>query len=176
MEVNQSDNQADRSENNVTPKSGLKHIVCNFCEDTFDSIRSLMIHKKSHHTEKISACWKFLAGHCEYGEKLCWFSHVQREDNSESKEVNCNICNKTFNTFNNYRHHKKQEHRETVRQCNQNKNKDCKFGDLNCWFHHENDTNLYKKDNQEVTEKMFSMMEKFTKRIVDIENHMNDKN
>ena len=36
--------------------------------------------------------------------------------------------------------------------------------------------NLYKIDNQEVTEKMFSMMEKFTKRIVDIENHMNDKN
>ena len=62
---------------------------------------------------------------------------------------------------------------ETVKEC---KNKECRFGEQSCWYHHANKVNLEKKDNQEITEKIFNMMETFTNRIVNIENHINHEN
>ena len=67
-------------------------------------------------------------------------------------------------------HHKRSEHAEIFQMC-KNMNS-CPY--QNCWFRHEpyksNDQN---NEEQEVTEKILSMMEKFTQRIVKLENMMN---
>ena len=52
----------------------------------------------------------------------------------------------------------------------------CRFVAKNCWFLHEEETLLGESQNQGVTEQIFSMMETFTNRIVEIEKHINDKN
>ena len=135
-----------------------------------------MTHKKNHHEEKISICWKFSAGFCEYGEKLCWFSHVKSTEDTEPTKVSCNICSKTFNNLNDFLHHKKQKHGETVKECKQNLNKKCRFGEHNCWFHHEKEMIVPEKGNQEMTEKLVNMMETFSQRMVEIENHINYTN
>ena len=45
----------------------------------------------------------------------------------------------------------------------------CKYGSEKCWFKHDkNDNNEKQNDNEEVIEKIFQMMEKFTQQIVDI--------
>jgi hypothetical protein len=56
------------------------------------------------------------------------------------------------------------EHAEIVQMC-KNTNS-CTY--QNCWFHHEENN-----EKEEVTEKILSMMEKFTQRIVILENMMN---
>ena len=54
--------------------------------------------------------------------------------------------------------------------------KTCSYGADKCWFHH-NETEDQEKyenqnQNQEITEKLFNMMEKFTERIMKIEKQM----
>ena len=150
-DVGHDDEDQTLEENEVAAKNALNLILCNFCDDTFKSIRSLMTHKKSHHNEKLSVCSNFSAGFCAFGDKLCWFSHDSQ--NEEPAEVNCNICSKTFHDLTDYLQHKKNEHVETLKEC---KNKECRFGEQSCWYHHVNQP---KKDKQEITEKIFSMME-----------------
>ena len=36
-----------------------------------------MEHDKRLHEEKVTLCWKFEAGICDFGESSCWFSHCQ---------------------------------------------------------------------------------------------------
>ena len=60
--------------------------------------------------------------------------------------------------------HKKSEHSEFV-QMFTNANS-CPY--QNCWFLHEHTEQ--NTDKQELTEKILSMMEKFTQRIVNLEN------
>ena len=63
-----------------------------------------------------------------------------------------------------------------MKECYQQKNKKCRFGEQNCWFHHGEEIDKPTKDNKEITKKLFSMIETFTNRIVEIEKHINDKN
>ena len=69
--------------------------------------------------------------------------------------------------------HKRSEHAEIVQIC-KNMNscpyQNCWF-EQNCWFRHE----PYEQNNgkQEVTEKILSVIEKFTQRIVKLENMIN---
>ena len=161
---------------NYDSESNSTLFNCNFCEETFGSTRNLMTHKKKHHEHKLAPCRNFSAGNCHYGEALCWFSHNEGVKNAETREANCNICGKTFSTLNHYLQHKKLEHETTVRECRNDMNNQCRFGDKNCWFIHIKETNLEKKENQQITEQIFGMMETFTKRILELENNINDKN
>ena len=47
-----------------------------------------MEHKKKDHLEKVSLCWKYSSGTCEFGDLNCWFSH------SESS-FKCKMCDET---------------------------------------------------------------------------------
>ena len=50
------------------------------------------------------------------------------------------------------------------------------FGEQHCWFRHDNQKKVIINDKQDVTEQIFQMMEKFTQRILDIENKIIIKN
>ena len=67
--------------------------------------------------------------------------------------------------------HRKKEHSSKVKLCVNSTNGECLYN-LNCWYKHEeiedNDTN----QNQVLFNKIFDMMEKFTHRIVTIENNL----
>ena len=62
--------------------------------------------------------------------------------------------------------HEKNDHIEDVPFCKYDHGKTCAYGDR-CWFRHEKHEML---ENQDLTRKLFSMMEKFTNRIMEIEN------
>ena len=143
-------------------------VSCNFCGLKFEIKKDLMIHKKKEHREKVSICWNFSAGNCELGDSICWFLHMKT---SKSGEVDCNICGKVFPNINNFLKHKKIEHVTSVEECKNGKSNSCKYGDQNCWYRHNSQTNSKENNvNQEVIEKLFNMMEKFTERIFNLEN------
>ena len=77
-------------------------IVCDFCDNIFKNQRDLVRHKieehqqkgetkrtnciqcmyrkeflerKKEHSDRVSVCWKFTCGECEYGIERCWFNH-----------------------------------------------------------------------------------------------------
>ena len=54
----------------------------------------------------------------------------------------------------------------SVPLCIGEESKTCSYSD-HCWFRHERES---MNSNQEMTEKIFNMMEKFTKRMIDVEN------
>jgi hypothetical protein len=37
-------------------------VSCNFCDQKFETRRSLMFHKKSEHIDKVAPCWNFSSG------------------------------------------------------------------------------------------------------------------
>ena len=137
--------------------------VCEFCSETFQTKRLLMEHKKEHHKDKVNACWNFSSGKCEFGDNLCWFLHSETLECSR-KENKCTICGKVFANKSDYMHHRKIEHAEIVQMC-KNTNS-CPY--QNCWFRHQP-----KIEKEDITEKILSMMEKFTQRIVILENIVN---
>merc|ERR1719186_2005279 len=64
-------------------------LSCNFCENKFDKIGNLMAHKKENHSEKVSICWHFTAGICEFGDKKCWFVHSKTKRTVEAVQFEC---------------------------------------------------------------------------------------
>ena len=133
-----------------------------------------MKHKKTEHREKISICRN--AGGCMYGDS-CWFNHDKILEFVEPNIFKCTICGIIFDNINDLMKHKKHEHGKTVKKCN-NGGK-CFFGKQNCWFHHnqENDNDQHHdNENKETTQKLFSMMEKFTNRIIELENQIKPNN
>ena len=150
-------------------KDGGTDHVCDCCNETFQMKRMLMQHKKVHHKDKVNVCWNFSSGKCDFGDNLCWFLHSDSSERSV-KEIKCNICEKVFKNQDDFMHHKKSEHSDFVQMCTNKKT--CPY--QNCWFHHEN--NEQNTEKQEVTEKILSMMEKFTHRIVKLENIINKTN
>ena len=72
-------------------------------------------------------------------------------------------------------HHKKLEHKESVKTCKNNLKNACRFGDAKCWFLHEEETILEKNKKKGITEKIFSIMETFTNRIVKLENEIKNE-
>ena len=141
---------------------------CNFCNEGFKTKKDLMGHKKKEHSEKVDICWNFATGKCEFGADLCWFLHT---NSSKSSEIDCNICGKVFTTRNQFLNHKKMEHVTSVQQCKHEKRNSCPYGAKKCWYLHSlPENNGINNVNQEVIEKIFNMMEQFTKRILTLEN------
>jgi hypothetical protein len=91
----------------------------------------------------------------------------QKKLNDEQKVINHTIYVKVFENKGHFMEHKKSEHSECVQMFTSVNS--CQY--QNCWFRHEH--NERNTDKQEVTEKILSMMEKFTQRIVKLENLIN---
>ena len=70
--------------------------------------------------------------------------------------MKCDFCEELFMNRQDLMFHNKKEHEEKVQICWNFKKGNCLFGDSNCWFLHT-----------------FSMMGKFTNRIMEIENKVN---
>ena len=143
-------------------------IECNLCEDTFENKGDVMKHKKKEHTKKVDICWNYAGGKCEFEEEKCWFIH---KDENRSK-FECTSCDKTFAAQAKLLHHRKRHHVDSVPSCRNVISGACKYGE-NCWFNHgdslnssKNENNEKQNDNEEVIEKIFKMMEKFTQQIV----------
>ena len=145
---------------------------CQYCDENFTLLKDLMGHKKTQHEEKISLCWYFFNKSCTFGDK-CWFSHKIYDS---QEEENCNICGKSFITMTLYMKHMKSEHYGIVKDCKNFKEGKCSYNE-NCWFKHqgihkkenENIEDVDNENNAEMMKKIFEIVEKFTKRIVDVE-------
>ena len=104
-----------------------EHHLCNFCSKSFEQKNDLMMHKKEKHEEKVSACWKYILGTCDFGDMNCWFIHNLK---NPMPQVKCKICEETFLIKSEYQHHMKLNHASTVQHCrNLIRNGECKYGD-----------------------------------------------
>ena len=76
--------------------------------------------------------------------------------------------------------HRKKEHHESIPLCKGAGNGMCHFGSSKCWYNHieEEDMNenedieLVNDKNQKVIEKLFDIVDKFTQRILHLENNL----
>lgn len=112
-------------------------LYCNFCEETFLNKKDLMKHKKNIHTDRVSICWRFANGTCDFGDQNCWFSHMKSKNDLETANFECRSCGKDFRFSSELLNHRKQEHIHLVPLCRNSNNNTCKFGTLKCWFVHE---------------------------------------
>ena len=141
-------------------------LECNFCAKKFETKKELMVHKKKEHREKVKVCWNYSSGKCEFVENDCWFLHT-----NTSSEIDCNFCGKVFLNIDQLLNHKKNDYSFSIQQCKHEKSNACKYGAQKCWYRHISQTNNEETHvNEEVIEKLFSMMEQFTKRIMNLEN------
>ena len=158
---------------NETPNIEAKQsngLNCKICEKAFNSKRDLMEHRKKEHTESVNVCWNFSSGKCGYGDEKCWFTH----DKISKSIFKCNFCGKTFESQSEFLTHRIQYHRQIVPPCRNLQNGKCPYTNENCWFNHngneimnENENNDAEiEENKEVIQKIFQMMENFTKEIM----------
>lgn len=139
-------------------------LQCNFCDEGFDFKSQLMEHRKKNHTESVQLCWNFSSGKCGYGDDKCWFLHCK----ASKSEMKCNFCDKTFASQSEFLTHRKRYHKQIVPPCRNLQNGKCGYTNENCWFNHnENENNdiIEIEENKEVIQKIFQMMENFTKEI-----------
>ena len=144
---------------------------CNFCDEVFEVLRELMIHKKDSHKEKVTNCWQFTSGSCPFGDQKCWFLH---EIESNPLPYTCNLCEGKFVSQSQLLSHRKKDHGHKVPKCKNQNNGKCIYSNKTCWFnHYANETideNQAKdkeiEENKEVIQKIFKMMEHFTDEIV----------
>ena len=147
---------------------------CQYCDEKFAVLKDLMVHKKTQHEEKVSSCWYFLNKSCIYGEDKCWFSHERYESHEDENFNICRICGERFSTLTMYMKHMKSEHLEIVKECKNFLEGRCSYN-KNCWFKHEESHKKEKNEevnnenNKEMMNKLFEMVEKYTKRIVNVE-------
>ena len=56
--------------------------ICNFCDESFQTLPEVMKHSKSIHTSSVPHCKPFLESICFYGDN-CWFVHSESVKKSE---------------------------------------------------------------------------------------------
>ena len=117
---------------------GRNGICCNFCDETFETIDSVMKHTKKTHTDKVKQCILFSEGKCGFGDALCWFLHEVDGIISlqEATTFKCKHCDKVFQTRLGFMNHRKDEHSENVPACRNFLNQACVYGSSRCWFTH----------------------------------------
>ena len=160
-----------------------KGMECHYCSEEFKSKNELMFHRKLNHIEKVQICVNFDDGKCTFGD-TCWFSH----DTSSKKSIQvykCNICEEEFKIKSVYMNHRKAKHSESMPICKYEITGSCQYGFQNCWFNHNkaqidenesineniNEKNFMKNNqNNEIMQKLVEMVEKYTQRIVQLEN------
>ena len=150
-------------------------LSCNFCEKKFKTKGDYMHHKKRDHIDHVENCWNFISGICEFDENSCWFRHSSKNDETNSRDFKCIICDQIFLTKNHFMKHRKEVHENLIPKCKNQSNGKYQYGKDKCWFRHSND----EKDNQEydknlgdenVIQRLFKIIEEMSQRIVKIEN------
>ena len=151
-----------------------QYLTCRYCGVGFDTKDELMVHRKRHHTDAVNLCRDFSNGICPYEDRACWYKHCKAGNDyrPDLTTFKCNSCDETFTTKSGFMYHNKENHKNNISECKQSRSGTCWFGDKKCWFNHNsNDENSEKRndeelsENQEMIEKILSMMENFTKRI-----------
>jgi hypothetical protein len=134
---------------------------CKFCEDSFDSKRELMKHRKKEHSDRVSVCWKFTSGECEYGIEKCWFNH----SSSAKCEIKWKFCEQIFPNQYEFLTHPKQFHVQFVPPCRIVTNGTCNYTNENCWFNHKENGKINEnnekenEENREVIQKIIQLKE-----------------
>ena len=153
-------------------------VYCDYCGLRLETKNKLMIHRKAIHEESVNICRYFLEDKCAFEAKTCWYIHKTEKQSSgylQIKEFKCGVCDEKFKTRSQFMKHKKSQHLNHVAICKEYKRRHiCRFGDR-CWFQHEeniNDSTNEVTMNNENTEKIFDILEKFTERILMLENRM----
>ena len=155
---------------------------CSFCSDRFQSKADLMVHQRSNHIDKVQLCVNLDGRNCDFGDG-CWFSH-DPSSTKTCKVYSCNYCELQFKIKSKFMKHRKTMHSEFVQNC---QNEDCQHGSHNCWFIHKetkndksenmNESNIEnnyerKSQNDEWIQKIMEMLEKYSQRIIILENLM----
>jgi DNA repair exonuclease SbcCD ATPase subunit len=91
-------------------------------------------------------------------------------------ETKCNFCDQIFPNESEFLTHRKKYHIQFVPPCRNLPNGECNYTNKNCWFNHkenlminENENNENEiEGNREVIQKIFEMMENFTKEITQL--------
>ena len=131
-----------------------------------------MKHKKDQHTEHVNICWNYVSSNCDFGDERCWFLHT----NEMEEQYNCTLCGKIFSVQAKLLAHRRKYHTNSVNTCRNLSSGTCKYGELKCWFNHNEDKNEYKSsENEEVIERIFKLMEKLTQQMVDMKEKNNLK-
>ena len=105
--------------------------------------------------KQVSNCWNFTAGKCDFQEKDCWFRHNETASDYKFK---CRSCEDIFDIRAELKKHQKVKHVGEVPNCKNYENKDCKFGNENCWYKHDNENETNDKD---IIQKVFEMWKKW---------------
>ena len=167
---------------NNTKDSVEQSIKCYYCEEKFILKTDLLNHRKQAHPEKAQFCIYFSEDKCEHGD-LCWYSHIQPV---KLPEYECRICEEKFKLKSAFMKHRKKSHRTSVPICKASKNGRCYYDSNNCWFHHEDilanqgdqeiiesmDVDENEQKNGVMLQKLFEMVEKYTQRIILLENEI----
>ena len=162
-----SEHEEDASEiDGLTTKSKGKFLECNFCDNKFQTLKNLMMHKKQDHLENVAACWNFSHGNCDFGDKSCWFKHII-EDATKPEEFTCKMCGIDNLSKSSYYKHKKNKHSESVQKCKNQINGKCIYKSENCWFIHDNKE--FMEETDESKKEVMNMMKMFTGRILKLE-------
>ena len=79
----------------------------------------------------------------------------------------------TFANQDEFLHHRKRSHKESVQTCRNFVSDKCKYGSGKCWFNQGESKDLtedenVKKIDEDVIEKLFKMMEKFTQQMMEM--------
>ena len=130
-----------------------------------------MQHNKEEHKIKVSVCWNYQAGNCEFQDDSCWFAHKQTNEFT-SEQFKCNNCQLTFKNRPEYLGHRKLNHMEMVPICKNIIKGKCEYSEDKCWFNHQriskqnkNETETFENNANEeriVLKKLLDMVEKIT--------------
>ena len=154
---------------------------CETCGKWCRSEADLNYHIRKHQciqnvpSEVVKTCPYFLDGCCAFDSKKCWFDHPELSKASsvsrKQKSVKCRFCENFFETKREFMEHRKLEHPEKISACKKEMDGSCRFGVEKCWYaHHIPNQNL--NQDPELLNRLFTMMEKFTERIDNIENQL----
>ena len=150
---------------------------CNICGKRNNNNGELMSHRKNIHPETIRTCKYFIMGRCDFPESVCWFMHTIGSTTSAPQTLNeykCGLCDKVFKIKSDFMNHRRRTHKEFVAVCKDNINACCRFDADACWFKHEDTKEIPNVQSTDLITRLFQMMEKFTERMEQMENHLNN--
>ena len=84
----------------------------------------------------------------------------------------CGVCEKVYQVKSDFMNHRKNEHIEMISECTQYKNGSCGFGSEKCWYKHGNIIENMHVEPTDMISRLFGMIEKFTKRMEEIERQL----
>ena len=113
----------------------LDYRQCYTCKMDFDGYFNLMSHRKNVHPSN-KTCRNYASGNCPHGNE-CWYFHGEQNDNDDNSEnFRCNVCDETFKGRGNFMRHKKASHPQSIPICERYLANKCPMNENECWFKH----------------------------------------